>query len=61
MTAAQKSDLLIHMVLGASDFVQIKVQEIPRIGSSGEPVAKLTQFGWVMMSPENEIDLNNLM
>ena len=46
MTATQKSDLLIHMVLGASDYLQIKVQEIPRIGSPREPVAKLTQLGY---------------
>ena len=34
---------------------------MPRVGSPGEPVAELTQFGWVIMSPGNEIDLNNLI
>ena len=49
------------MILGASDYVRIKVPEMPRLGSPGEPVAELTRFRWVIMSPRNEIDLNNLM
>ena len=56
-----KPDLPIRMVLGASDYARIKVQVTPRVGSPGEPVAELTQFGWVIISPGNEIDLNNLM
>ena len=34
---------------------------MPRVLSPGEPVAELTCFGWVIMYPGNEIDLNNLM
>ena len=56
-----KAELSMHMILGASDYARIKVQEMPRVGSPGEPVAELTQFGWVIISPGNEIDLNNLM
>ena len=32
-----------------------------KVGSPGEPVAELTGFGLFVMSPGNEIDLNNLM
>ena len=45
----------------ASDYPQIKVQEISRERSLGESVAEPTQFGWVIMAPWNVIDLNNLM
>ena len=56
-----KAELPIHMILGGSYYARIKVQEMPRVGSPGEPVAELTQFGWVIMSPGNKIDLNNLI
>ena len=36
-----KLDLPIHMILGARDHLRIKVQEITRVGSPGEPVANL--------------------
>ena len=56
-----KPDLPIHMVLEASDDARIKVQEILRVGSPGESVTEITQLGWVIMSPGNEINLNDLM
>ena len=56
-----KPDLPIHMVLEPSDYARIKVQEILRVGSPGEPVTEITQLGWVIMSPGNEINLNDLM
>ena len=56
-----KQELPIHIILGASDYATITVLEMPKLGSPGEPVAELTRFGWVIMSPGNEIDLNNLM
>ena len=56
-----KPELPIHMILGASDYARIKVPDMPSVGSPGEPVAELTRFGWVIMSPGNEIYLNNLM
>ena len=55
-----KSELPIYMILGASNYARIKVLEMPRVGSPGEPVVESTRFGWVIMSPGNEIDLNNL-
>ena len=56
-----KPELPIHMILSAIHYARIKVPEIPSVGSPGEPVAELTRFGWVIMSPGNEIDLNNLL
>ena len=41
-----KPELPVHMILGASDYARIKVPEMPRGGSPGEPVTELTSFGW---------------
>ena len=56
-----KPELPIHMILGASNYAIIKVPKMPRVGSPGKLVADLTYFGWVIMSPGDEIGLNNLM
>ena len=48
----KKTELPIHLVFGASDYTKIKIQEMPRVGKLGEPVAELTRFGWVLMSLE---------
>ena len=56
-----KPELPIHKILGASDYARTKVPEMPKVGSPGEPVAELTRFRWVIMSPGNEITVNNLM
>ena len=37
-----------HLIFGASDYTKIKVQEMPRVGQPGKPVAELTRFGWVL-------------
>ena len=50
----QKEDLPIHVIIGASDFAKIKTPTKPRIGKEGEPIAELTNFGWVIMSPGRE-------
>ena len=50
-----------HMTLGDSDYAKIRGLQMPTVGSSGEPVAELTRFRWVIMSPGNEINLTNLM
>ena len=50
-----KSELPIYMILGASNYARIKVPEMPKVGSPGEPVVESTRFGWVIMSPGNEI------
>ena len=33
-----KAELPIHLILGASEYTRIKVQEMPRVGQPGEPV-----------------------
>ena len=40
-----KATLSKHVILGASNFTKIKIQEKPRIGEICYPVAELTKFG----------------
>ena len=51
-----KPELPIHVILGASDYVKIKMQKCPRVGKINEPIAEQTKMGWVM-SPGRESDL----
>ena len=53
-----KEELPVHVVLGANEFSKIKMKEVPRVGMAGEPVAELTRFGWMIISPGNEIQQN---
>ena len=55
-----KPELPVHIVLGASEYAQIKTVVKQRVGLPGEPVAECTQFGWTMMSPGKEVDLNSM-
>ena len=55
-----KSELPVHLVLGASEYSRIKTSVPPKIGSIGEPVAEYTRFGWTIISPGTELDLSNL-
>ena len=48
-------------MLGATGQARINVPQMSRSGSPGEPVAELIRFGWVIMSPGNEINLKNIM
>ena len=54
----EKQKLPVHVILGASDFARIKTEVPPRVGRTGEPVAEKTRFGWTLMSPGEEPDLN---
>ena len=45
-----KAELQVHIVLGTSDFSKIKTNMPARFGKTGEPVAELTKFGWMIMS-----------
>ena len=67
-----KSQLPIHLVLGASEYTRIKTSTSPKIALSGQPVAERTTLGWTIMSPGHEheasktfltrstsVDLNN--
>ena len=56
-----KAELPIHLISGASEYIRIKVQEMPRVGQPGEPIAELTRLGWVLMSPGKEVELSKLM
>ena len=52
-----KPGLPIHAILGASDYVKIKMQKCPRVGKMNEPIAEQTKMGLVIMSPGRESDL----
>ena len=56
-----KAELPIHLILGTSEYTRIKVQEMPKVGQPGEPIAELTRLGWVLMSPGKEVELNKSM
>ena len=50
----KKSELPIHVILGASEYSRIKMETKPRIGQSSEQVADLTTLGWTIMYSEKE-------
>ena len=56
-----KSLLPVHVFLGASDYAKIKTRESQRIGAIGKPVAEYTLFGWTIMSPGSETDLDKMV
>ena len=55
-----KKMLPVHVNLGASDYARIKTRESQRTGAMGEPVAEYTRFGWTIMSPGTETDLDSM-
>lgn len=55
-----KSLLPVHVILGASDYAKIKTSTSQRTGSIGEPVAEFTLFGWTIMSPGTEQNLDSM-
>ena len=42
----EKSELPVHVILGASDYSRVKMETKPRIGQPLEPIAELTTLGW---------------
>ena len=40
-----KLELPIHIILGASDYVKIKMQKCPRVAKINEPTAEQTKMG----------------
>ena len=52
--------LPVHVILGTSDYARIKTRESQRTGAMGEPVAEYTHFGWTIMSPGTETDLDSI-
>ena len=57
----EKPELPVHLILGASEYERIKTETKPRIGLPGEPVAELTKFGWTVLSPGKEININEML
>ena len=55
-----KKMLPVHVILGTSDYARIKTRESQRSGAMGEPVAEYTRFGWTIMSPGMETDLDSM-
>ena len=49
-----KPELLVYIALGTSDFSKITTKMQASSGKIGEPVAELTKFVWVIMSPVQE-------
>ena len=52
-----KPELPIHVILGESDYVKIKMQKCPRVGKINEPIAEQIKMGWFIMSPGRESTL----
>ena len=44
-----KANLLIHMILGTSEYTRIKTKHVLRIGAPREPIADCTALGWTIM------------
>ena len=57
----KKDKLPIHVVLGACDYARIKTKCAQRVGTSGNPVAEKTTFGWTIMSPGADNDSNKML
>ena len=49
-----KAELPVHIIIGANNFSKITTDMPARIGTTGEPVAELTKFGWMIISPGKE-------
>ena len=45
----EKSELPIHVILGASDYSRDKMETKLIIGQPLEPIAELTTLGWTVM------------
>ena len=58
----KKSRLPVHLILGAGEYAKLKTESAPKVGQPGEPVAELTKFGWIIMSPGKEpLDIKNML
>ena len=50
----KKLEVPVHVILEVNVYTRIKTQQRPRVGLPGEPIAELTKFGWVIISPGKE-------
>ena len=53
-----KEQLPIHLILGVGEYAKIKTSSRQKVGVPGEPVAELTKFGWILVSPGQGVDLS---
>ena len=56
-----KGELSVHVILSISDYTKIKTQERTKVSLPGEPIAELTKFGWVIVSPGQETGITNML
>ena len=57
----KKKELPVHVILRVNDYAKVKMQERPRIGQPGNPIAELTQFGQFIMSPGHESNFSSIV
>ena len=56
-----RKELPVHIIIGARDYIKIKIQERARIGLPGQSVAELTKLSWVVNSPGQEYTVKNMV
>ena len=56
-----KEYLPVHVILGASEYANIKTKGDAKVGQKGEPVAEYTAFGWVIIAGGKKETSNYLM
>ena len=56
-----KPESPIHVILGANDYVETKMQKCLRVGKINEAIAEQTKMGWFIMSPSRESDFVSLL
>ena len=54
------SELPVSVILGISDYTKIETQKWPRVGFPREPIAELTKFVLVIVSPGRETGVTNI-
>ena len=55
-----KSLLPVHVILSASNYAKIKTSTTQHTGAIGEPEVEYTLFGWTIMSPGTEQNLDSM-
>ena len=56
----QKSELPVHVILGASEYAKIKTDAKAKIGKPGEPVGEHTRLGWTLISSGADADAGHM-
>ena len=49
-------ELPIRVIVGASDYVKIKIKKRPKVDKMNESIAEKTKICWAIMSPRREIN-----